>query len=68
MNGQATEEVLRFFRGIDDPRAANARHLLSDVLSVAILAVLCGSEGWAGVEAWGCPTIPPAIAPAATTT
>jgi len=54
MNGQATEEILRFFRGIDDPRAANARHLLSDVLSVAILAVLCGSEGWAGVEAWGC--------------
>jgi len=54
MDAQATEEILRFFRGIDDPRAANARHLLSDVLSIAILAVLCGSEGWAAVETWGC--------------
>lgn len=53
MDAQATEEVLRFFRGIDDPRAANARHPLADVLSIAILAVLCGSEGWAAVETWG---------------
>lgn len=53
MDAQATEEILRFFRGIPDPRAANARHVLSDVLSIAILAVLCGSEGWAAVEGWG---------------
>ena len=53
MDAQATEEILRFFRGIKDPRAANARHVLSDVLSIAILAVLCGSEGWAAVESWG---------------
>jgi predicted transposase YbfD/YdcC len=52
MEAQATEEVLRFFRGIKDPRAANARHPLVDVLSIAILAVLCGSEGWAAVETW----------------
>jgi predicted transposase YbfD/YdcC len=54
MDRQATDGLLRFFQGIRDPRAANASHLLSDVLSVAILAVLCGSEGWADVEAWGC--------------
>ena len=53
MEGQATEGLLRFFRSIKDPRASNARHRLSDVLSIAILAVLCGSEGWAAVEAWG---------------
>ena len=53
MDGEATEGLLRFFRSIQDPRAANARHMLSDVLSVAILAVLCGAEGWAAVEAWG---------------
>jgi predicted transposase YbfD/YdcC len=58
MDAQATEEVLRFFRGIDDPRAANARHPLADVLSIAILAVLCGSEGWAAVEAWGWGNLP----------
>lgn len=53
MEGQATEGLLRFFRDLKDPRASNARHLLSDVLSIAILAVLCGSEGWASVEGWG---------------
>jgi predicted transposase YbfD/YdcC len=53
MDAQATESLLRFFRGIDDPRAANARHLLSDILALAILAVLCGSDGWEMVEAWG---------------
>ena len=53
MDAQATGEILRFFRGLNDPRAANARHRLEDILSIAILAVLCGSEGWAAVESWG---------------
>jgi predicted transposase YbfD/YdcC len=53
MDTQATEGLLRFFRSIQDPRAANARHALDDLLTVAILAVLCGAEGWAAVEAWG---------------
>lgn len=53
MDAQATEGLLRFFRSIQDPRAGNARHSMSDVLSVAILAVLCGAEGWVAVETWG---------------
>jgi len=53
MDAQATREILRFFDGIEDPRAANARHLLTDVLSIAILAVFCGAQGWAAVETWG---------------
>jgi hypothetical protein len=53
MEAQATGGLLRFFKMIPDPRAANARHLMSDVLSIAILAVLCGSESWAAVETWG---------------
>jgi predicted transposase YbfD/YdcC len=53
MDDQATESLLRFFRALTDPRAANARHLLSDILGIAILAVLCGSESWESVEAWG---------------
>jgi predicted transposase YbfD/YdcC len=53
MDEQATEGLLRFFRSIQDPRAANASHEFSDILSIAILAVLCGSESWAAVEAWG---------------
>lgn len=54
MDAQATEGLLRFFRSIQDPRAANAWHPLDDVLAIAILAVLCGSESWSAVEAWGC--------------
>jgi predicted transposase YbfD/YdcC len=53
MEAQATQGLLRFFQMIPDSRAANARHLMSDILSVAILAVLCGSESWAAVEFWG---------------
>ena len=53
MDAQATEGLLRFFRTIQDPRAANAWHPLEDLLAVAILAVLCGAESWAAVEAWG---------------
>jgi len=53
MDSQATEGLLRFFRSIQDPRASNAWHPLSDLLAVAILAVLCGAESWAAVEAWG---------------
>jgi len=53
MDVQATDGLLRFFRSIHDPRSANARHLLCDLLTIAILAVLCGAEGWAAVEAWG---------------
>ena len=53
MDAQVNESLLRFFRGLDDPRAANARHLLNDILSIAILAVLSGCDGWEMVEAWG---------------
>ena len=53
MDAQATESLLRFFRGIGDPRASNARHALDDLLGIAILAVLCGSDSWQAVEAWG---------------
>ena len=53
MEAQATAGLLRFFQGIKDRRACNCSHYLSDVLSIAIMAVLCGSEGWAAVESWG---------------
>jgi predicted transposase YbfD/YdcC len=52
MEAQATEEILRFFRDVPDPRAGNAWHPLSDVMTLAILAVFCGSRGWADVEFW----------------
>jgi len=52
MDAQAPDALLRFFRSIQDPRAHNTRHLLSDILAISILAVLCGAEGWIAVETW----------------
>jgi len=54
MDAQVNQSLLRFFRGLVDPRAANAWHPLTDILGIAILAVLCGCDGWEMVEAWGC--------------
>ena len=53
MDAQATEGLLRFFRNIPDRRAANASHPLESLLTISILAVLCGADGWAAVESWG---------------
>jgi predicted transposase YbfD/YdcC len=41
------------FRGLPDPRAANARHDLMEVLVVALAAVLCGAESCADMEDFG---------------
>jgi predicted transposase YbfD/YdcC len=37
-------QFARIFRRLPDPRAANARHELLDVLFIALAAVLCGAE------------------------
>ena len=34
------------FTKVTDPRCANARHRLLDILVLAICAMLCGAEGW----------------------
>jgi predicted transposase YbfD/YdcC len=52
MDGPATTLVLRMFQDVPDPRAANRSHLLGDILAIAILATLCGAEGWEDVAFW----------------
>ncbi len=52
MDGPATSLVLRLFDDLPDPRARNRSHLLSDIVTVAILATLCGSEGWEDIQEW----------------
>lgn len=42
------------FADLPDPRSGQGRrHLLSDMLSIAICAVACGAEGWADIELFG---------------
>jgi predicted transposase YbfD/YdcC len=45
---------LRFFNNLPDPRRGpNTIHLLSDMIVIAVMAVICGAEGWTDVELFG---------------
>ena len=41
------------FSGVDDPRADNARHDLSEVLFIALAAVIRGAQGCANTALFG---------------
>src|SRR5262249_37444049 len=43
----------RAFRSVPDPRASNARHDLSEILFVALAAVLCGAMSCSDMEEFG---------------
>lgn len=44
---------LRFFNDLPDPRGRNKIHKLSDMIVIAVMAVICGAEGWTDVELFG---------------
>ena len=47
-------EILKHFEHLDDPRAdANREHKLGDIITIAILAVICGANHWTQVENFG---------------
>ena len=52
MEGLANNLLLRTFSVIKDPRARNISHLLSDMVTIAILAVFCGEKGWEDIHDW----------------
>ena len=41
---------LRYFRLLPDPRAANVRHRLIDILLIALCAMICDADGWDDLE------------------
>lgn len=53
MDADAPRGLLRYFQDIDDPRHHNVHHRLSDILAIAILAVICGAENWPEVAHFG---------------
>ena len=53
MEAQATGSLLRFFEDLPDPRGRNKLHRLTDMLVIAILAVICGADGWEDVALFG---------------
>jgi predicted transposase YbfD/YdcC len=52
MDAQATAVCLRPFLDLKDPRRHNVRHVFTDLLTIAILAVLCKSDDWVEVVEW----------------
>lgn len=46
MDGPANSGPMRYFADLPDPRAANVRHRLIDLLTMALCATLCGADGW----------------------
>lgn len=46
--------IARYFADLPDPRVDRAKkHLLGDILVIALSAVVCGADSWAEVETFG---------------
>ena len=54
MTLQPQTSIAHYFSDIDDPRLERSRdHQLIDILTIAILAVICGADGWVAIETYG---------------
>lgn len=46
--------IAEHFESVTDPRIERTKdHLLLDILTIAILAVICGADGWVGIATYG---------------
>jgi predicted transposase YbfD/YdcC len=52
MDAKATEVFLRFFTALKDHRRPNVRHLFTDILTIAILGIMCKADDWVEVRSW----------------
>lgn len=50
MDGLVSSGPLRFFLQLTDPRAANVRYRLIDLIVIAICAIICDCDSWDEVE------------------
>lgn len=49
-----TSKFQEYFTQVKDPRVERTRcHLLTDIITIAILAVIAGAQGWEDIEEYG---------------
>ena len=53
MEAEVNGGFLRYFRELPDPRGPNRLHRLTDMLVIALCAVICGANGWTDVALFG---------------
>lgn len=53
MDVTAASGFLRFLADLPDPRGVNKIHKLHDLIVIAVMAVICGADGWAEVALFG---------------
>lgn len=53
MEAEVSGGFLRYFRELPDPRGRNHLHSLTDMVVIAICAVICGANGWTEVALFG---------------
>jgi len=52
MDAQPSDGVLSFFQDVPDPRAANVRFRVGDIIAMAIMAVVSGADDWSMVATY----------------
>ena len=46
--------IMSYFADMDDPRTGqNITHPLINIVTIAILGVICGADGWVDIERYG---------------
>jgi hypothetical protein len=45
--------ITTHFSSLEDPRRVNRRHLLLDIIVIAICAAICGADDWVAVANYG---------------
>jgi predicted transposase YbfD/YdcC len=59
MDGDRCAGIARYFNDLEDPRMDRTRrHNLTDMIFIAICAVICGADGWVQVELFGKSKLP----------
>ncbi|EFH83602.1 transposase ISAs1 family protein [Ktedonobacter racemifer DSM 44963] len=54
MNREPVVSLETCFAAVEDPRVERTkRHMLLDIIVIAICGVICGAEGWVEIEAFG---------------